>query len=367
MARTMNQLAALRQLACLGLPGRAALPEALGLLRQLVGFDMEMVQFIDKNYRLTDVHVPPYLALADMHLYASRFYNSPREVEAIGWSRREIIHGGRPVVRMSERLRRTAVERTEFWDRLLRAYRVGWTCLQPLGDGPGSWCVLILTRPFTQRDFSTRELHLLQMAQPWLSHALARKAVDAAEQGEAALDAVETGVLIIDGAGRLVHNSGGALHLLHLAVGEPLDADRLAHAARGQVEALWRRLARAAFEAAAGHGTTLPAGTARNAHGFFRWRAYALEAQVPGVGAHTALHVERRLPLAAQLFRSPRFLSLSARERDVALALARGRSREETAKALGVAPSSVVHYTRSLYRRLNVSQAKDVAGALLRA
>jgi len=166
LARTMNLLAALRQLACLGLPGKAALPEVLGLLRQLVGFDLEMVQFIDENYQLSDVHAPPYLTLADMHLYATRFYNSPREVEAIGWSRREIIHGGRPVVLLSERLRRAEVERTEFWDRLLRTYRVGWTCLQPLGDGPGSWCVLILTRPFSQRDFSARELHLLQMAQP---------------------------------------------------------------------------------------------------------------------------------------------------------------------------------------------------------
>lgn len=367
MARTVNLLAALRQLACLGLPGKAALPEALGLLRQLVGFDMETAHFMDQGYRLSDVYAPPYFPLADMHLYASHFYDSPGETEAVGWRWRELVRSGRRVVPVSERVGRAAVERTEFWDCLLRPYGTGWMCMLPLGAGPGARCVLILTRPFAQRDFGARDLHLLELAHPWLCHALAGVAVEEAQPLPAPeAETVETGILILDGAGRLVHSSDGALRLLHLAVGEPLTVHSLAPTVRGQVDALWRRLAAEVFAVAAGHGTQLPAGSVRNAHGFFRWRAYALDAHVPGTPAHVALHVERRLPLAAQLFRAPRFLALSARERDVALALAQGRSREEMSASLGLQPTSVAGYVRSLYRRLHVSQARDVAQALMR-
>lgn len=364
--RTANLLAALRQLSCQGLPDKMALPESLGLLRQMVGFDMEVGIHVDDRCRLVDAHVPPQVALADLREYAAHFYaRSTEKSQAVGWTTQQVMASGLAVVQGSQIVSRQALACSELYNRVLRRYDMGWILQVPLRDGPRPLACLVLTRPFTQHDYRERELHLIRQAQPWLCHALARVAIHDAEHQQPAPEAVEAGLLVIDGAGRLVHSSDGALRLLHLAAGEPLTEHSLTHAARGQVDALWRRLTAAVFAVAAGHGTVLPAGGVRNAHGYFRWRAYALEAHAPGMPTHMALHVERRLPLAAQLFRAPRFLALSARERDVALALAHGRSREETANALGVSPSSVVSYVRSLYRKLGVSQAKDVAGALL--
>ena len=372
MARTVNLLAALRQLACLGLPGKAALPEALGLLRQLVGFDMEVGIHLDAHCRLVDAHVPPHVALADLREYAAHFYERPTQPgQAVGWTTRQVMESGLPVVQGSRITPRQALERSELYGRVLRRYDMGWIAQVPLRDGARPLACLVLTRPFAHRDYGARELQLLALARPWLCHALApvASAVEPVEMApmQPAPEAVESGLLILDGAGRLVHSSDSALRLLHLAAGEPLTAHSLDHAVRGQVDALWRRLTKAAFAAVAGHGTQLPAGAARNAHGFFRWRAYALDTHAPGMAAQVALHVERRLPLAVQLFRTSRFLALSARERDVCLALVSGYGSAEIAARLGIKPSSVIHYTRSLYSRLNVSQAKDLAGVLLRA
>lgn len=370
MARAVSLLAALRQLACLGLPGKTVLPEALDLLRQLVGFDMEVGIHLDAHCRLVDAHVPPHVALAHLREYAAHFYErSTAQDHAVGWTTQQVMASGLSVVQGSRITPRAVLERSELYGRVLHRYDMGWIVQVPLRDGPRLLACLVLTRPFARRDYGVQELQLLELAQPWLCHALAPVADGAVKRepvcGEAS-EAVESGLLVLDGAGRLVHSSDSALRLLHLAAGEPLSADSLTRAARGQVEALWRRLARAVFAAAAGHGTQLPAGTVRNAHGFFHWRAYALEAHAPGMAAQVALHVERRLPLAVHLFRAPRFLALSARERDVCLALVCGRGSAEIAGRLGIKPSSVIHYTRSLYRRLNVSQAKDLVGVLLR-
>lgn len=247
MARPMNLLAALRQLACQGLPGKAALPEALGLLRQLVGFDSEVAVYVDERHRLVDMHVPPHVDLAHVHLYASHFYDRPDD--EIVATRRHVVDGSRRVMRLSDRLGRAAMERTELWDRVLRPYEMGWTCLMPLHDGPRPLACLMLTRPFARHDFKAPELRLLEQAQPWLNHAIAGAPADAAEPPSAS-EAVESGMLILDGAGQLVHSSAGALRLLHLAMGEPLTAHRPGHVTRGQAEGLWRRLSQAAFAAA---------------------------------------------------------------------------------------------------------------------
>lgn len=140
MAHTVNLLAALRQLACLGLPGKAALPEALELLRQLVGFDMETAHFMDRGYRLSDVYAPPYFPLRRtctcMPAISTTTRARPRPWAGAGASSCAAGAAWSPV---SERVGRAAVERTEFWDCLLPTARAGCaSCRWALARVPGA-------------------------------------------------------------------------------------------------------------------------------------------------------------------------------------------------------------------------------------
>ena len=56
---------------------------------------------------------------------------------------------------------------------------------------------------------------------------------------------------------------------------------------------------------------------------------------------------------------------LTPREADVALLLARGRSRAQVAAALGLSPHTVRHHTEIVFRKLNVHARAAVAMALL--
>ncbi|MEM6988287.1 MAG: helix-turn-helix transcriptional regulator [Pseudomonadota bacterium] len=55
---------------------------------------------------------------------------------------------------------------------------------------------------------------------------------------------------------------------------------------------------------------------------------------------------------------------LTPREREVASALASGKSHKETARALGVAPSTVRNQTQSIYAKLGISSRAELAEAV---
>ena len=59
-----------------------------------------------------------------------------------------------------------------------------------------------------------------------------------------------------------------------------------------------------------------------------------------------------------------KFDLLTARERRVALVLAEGNSHKETARLLGVAPSTVRNHTRSIYEKLEIDNRSSLAAAV---
>lgn len=362
--RSANTLAALRQLACLGLPGREAFPEAMKLLRSLVGFEVDGSLFLDENCDLTDARVD-YQSPAVLLDYAENFLNRTDGDGITGLTLKQAHDSGLRVFQSSRFIERGAMQKTAFWNRILRPIEAGWCCQMPLRDGQRPLANLVLMRPFRLPDFSAAEVRLAAQAQSWLSHLLARREVLAPEAADMLYASGESGTVLVDEAGRVLSASAGALALLHQAVGVAYSPVNLRQAVRGEVTTLARNLARMVGGALNGDGTAPPVLRLHGRYGNFQVRAFALQAFAGDRVAQTSLHVERQTPLSLRLFRSRRFLALSQRERDVALRLVAGHSTTAIARDLGIKPSSVIHHTRSLYNRLGVSSQKALLPALL--
>ncbi len=367
-ARSMkNTLAAMRQLACLGLPAQTVLPEMIRLLDRLVGFDVGVGMHVDEQIRLTDVHVPSYISLADLSAYANRFYDRQSGgSDAVGWTTRQAMQSGLDIVQGSRIVTRRTLEHSDLWNRVLRNYDMGWICQIPLRDGSRPLACIAIARPFTQRDYGEREIQLMRMAYPWMCHAMARRSPSADINELQATQPVASGMLLVDAQGHVLQASDGSLMLLQRASASAPSPIHAMQPLDDQACTLIRKQVNSVLQLTAGRSAAVPAGQIVNAYGRFCWRAYLMHAQsTPESSAQVAIHLEHYLPLSAQLFRSPKFLDLSTRERDVGLALAAGHGTADIAKTLNIKPSSVIDYTRSLYERLGISQARDVVTAVL--
>ncbi|MEM7524883.1 MAG: LuxR C-terminal-related transcriptional regulator [Pseudomonadota bacterium] len=105
----------------------------------------------------------------------------------------------------------------------------------------------------------------------------------------------------------------------------------------------------------------------------------ALSAFVDEPGEH--ILVDRQLVVTCEPSLSPegfslrklsirplaRFDLLAPRERQVALALASGKSHKESARALGVAPSTIRNQTQAIYQKLGVDNRASLAAAVSRS
>lgn len=364
-AKPAKTLSALRQLACLGLPGKTILPEAIELLRALVGFDTHGVFHVDGQCRITDAYIPPDVPAFVLLDYVENFHNRPDGEGTVGPTMTQALNGGLRTVHASRFIERQAFVKTDFWNRIMRPAGMGWRMRVPLREGTRPLANLDLGRCISVRDFSASDTRLLEQVHPWLCHALAHDGAATPDGAEPFLPTGDSGTAVLDAGGRVVAASAGAVALLHQAAGVPLVQHNPRVALQEDAQTLLRRLAQAVGASLAGKPTLPPAGVVRNAHGTFHLRAYALDASAPGTPMQVSLHIERRAPLSLRLFRSPRFLALSARERDVCLGVLAGRSHTEIARRLGIKPSSVIHHTRSLYLRLSIGGRKELLPALL--
>nr|WP_242523309.1 helix-turn-helix transcriptional regulator [Thiocystis minor] len=221
---------------------------------------------------------------------------------------------------------------------------------------------LSFARPNGTRDFSAADEAVLVRAEPWIAHALAYPGPF--QEGQEITDwhGSDRGALVLDENGHLVASCSTGYRLLQQAAGVGATGRRDARLA---VDALAKRLVDTVLSSLRGRGVEPPLLVVLNPYGRFKLRAYCLETFFEGQTPQVALHIERQIPTSLRLFRSPRFLSLAPRERDVCLWLVRGRTTGEIAALLGIKPASVIHYTRSLYARLKVGSKRDLLLALL--
>ncbi len=358
-------LVAIRQLALLSSGGYMALPEMLALMRGLVGCDGINMFWTDAEGRVTDFSPSEPMQVGLAIDYVENFAAHEARQRVAGMLPRPYFQAGQLTYRSSasEHFDRRGLERSDIYNRILKRIGFGWgagaLCRRPDGVALGG---LGVGRELRARDFSGRDVACLNEAQPWIEHLLRRNAEPAAR--EPYLADAATATLVLDVHGGILSASSGALLLLHQAADVPLrgGGDR-----KGEMSRLLRHFARTTDAVLHGRPASPPAMTIGNRWGRFHLRAYPLHAFETGSPMHVSLHIERQVPYSIGLFRSPRFLALSAREREVALHILAGRSHVESAAAMGVKPSTAIYFTRQLYAKLDISRQTDLLPTLLRA
>jgi DNA-binding CsgD family transcriptional regulator len=360
---TLRTLSSLRQLATLGMPGKTIVPEAIGLLRNLAGFDAWGCFHVDRTCRVTDVQAPdiPLAVLAD---FAENFYNRPEGEGVVGITSGQALISDHKVLLSSRYIDLAALEKTELWHRIMKPADLGWMIQIPLRDSQIPLSTVVISRPVHGRDFSNAVARRLEEAHPWLCHAMANRSRPSVDT-EPALESGETATVILTPSGHLDYASPDALSLLHQAADIKLDVSGLHRALAGDIGGLLSKLTSAVTASMSGKDARLPRGIVRNHNGIYNLRAYALSPFTPGSPQRISVHIERHAPVSLRLFSARRFLALTNRQRDVALCLVQGLSKTQTAARLGIKPSSVIYVTRELYRRLDIDGRDKLLRALL--
>lgn len=355
-------LAAIRQLACLGLPDKSVMPEMIALLLKLVNFETYGLFHTAQNCEVIDALVHPDIPMAILQDCGDNFQNRSDGDGVTGLTlaqrmrHRDIVQPGpNPRVLMH----------TEFYQRILRPVEMGWMATLPLRNGQEYLAFFVCSRPHALPNFSPCELRLLGAAHPWLCHALARKAGLADNADELTLPAAESALLMLSESGKILSASAGGLYLLYRSAAVPLASPHSIDAMPVNVQLLLARIAQRLARSLHGKTTQPPATIVRNEYGIFHLRAYACEAFTADAPLQMSLHIERHVPIRQRLFSAPVFLSLSARERDVALGMLSGQTQQKIAQNLGIKASSVIHHTSLLYQRMNIQTQKELLAGLL--
>lgn len=352
-------MAALQRLAAFGLPSRTAFPEFVNLLGELAPFDTAAMLWLGPDLAPVDSYSnqdgPPHL----LARYAERWFDAdearfyPRQTEMQ-------TNPALRVMRVSDFTPNPG--ETEIYDEIYGQARHHWIAGLALNDGLKPIGNLGLGRPRGAGDFSDEEIRLLKLARPYVVQALSREAPVLDQPGADLED--ETGFLVADLDGRILHASRGGLRLLQGAAGQPTDLklmrDREQDWARPMLARLGARVSRN-LAGAGGGPARLDAATA---YGRFVVRAYALSGIGRGEAGAIGVQIERRLTAGVRMLRSPAFRSLSGREQDVAQALSRGLSYPQIADQLGLGSSTVVTHVRSLGQKLGCGGREEIVAKL---
>lgn len=209
-------------------------------------------------------------------------------------------------------------------------------------------------RPFNQYD-AAELAHLL----PHIAHGMTALP----GQDDIFVDSGRHGYAIVDGSGRITHQSEAARKLLSLAGHALIDVSR--HPGSRSFAPLFRKLAADAFAIAAGREARPPVARRQNRWGRFVFRAFRLDADGHPMSGFALIAIEYQEPLRLRLLRGLRSFPLSSKEREVCFWIARGFSQTEIAQFLHIKPGTAKKYVDAAYLKLDIHNRCDLVRKIL--
>jgi DNA-binding CsgD family transcriptional regulator len=364
-AKLQNKyLDALRQLALTAPGGRMSLIEGTRLIQQVVPVDNTTTFWINDQYKIVDLHNEINLSLSVVQDYQENFLYSTQREDG-GLSVKDTQTSGAPITIGSQHRNEEIFCRSELYNRIFKPANLGWVISIPLRHADGSpFATPNMGRALDSANFNQDEIDFVLRARPWLEY-LARKEHVAAHD-ERFFSSGESATLHIDAAGKILSASNFALSLMHQAANTPLTDAPLKQTLQGDIRMLLRHFGQSVVAAMNNYSVAPPSITVNNRWGQFHLQAYVLRAFEAGMPMQISVRIERKVPLSLRIFGLPKFLDLSPREREVCLLMIAGLDRNEIAQKIGVKPSTIVYFTRQLYRRLDINQQSELLDALTR-
>ena len=290
-------------------------------------------------------------------LYAERYF---RRVETDVWATTDEAFAtqfGPHLLHQVLRIPTATYYRHEIYNEIFRPSNVHTFIRLLVRDGGKPAGTFSISRGVNERAFDENDLRVVRRLEPFIKHALVVRERETAQPRDDVADAVEdeSGLLIVDLAGRICSASPSALHLLTLAQGSRLASPvlhaglmhmirRLEHTLRGQP------------------ALAVPVWTTTNAWGQFVARSYWLNA--PNAELQIGVHLQRRIPRRLRMLANLHRQCLPPRQEQVALLLVSGSSEDQVARALGLTRNTVVYHRRQIYNRLEVDSRAGLIGKL---
>lgn len=355
----------IKQLCCLGLGGEAIMPALLKALHELMPSHINSFEWADAKGEMVNLYTEaPELMAEVLPLFFSDFYNREHEVCSLPFTekmRRVFGVHAEPGPGPEEI---NIAYRSDFYNLILRPVGMhhGLTAVIREGDGRARG-MLQISRAEKQPGFTTAEYRLTADLSPFIAHAL----TGATDLEAPLVDSEDSGLIVADPTGRLLHLTSEAQRLLFMAV-TPVANPGLTLAARHDLvlpegaRQLCRQLNRVFRD---DETIAPPVWRHRNAWGGFVFRAYWLNNAAPETAPLIGITVKRQEPLPLKLLRHLDLLPLSARQSEVCLLLAAGHSCGIIAKRLDLSEHTVVAHCRQIYEKLRVHSRGELISKLM--
>jgi DNA-binding CsgD family transcriptional regulator/GAF domain-containing protein len=350
-----NELAHIRQLCALGLPGPALVPALLRSVRKVIACDSAGFFWTDERGDIVSMYAERMLPPAVTRRYFERHYDDGQSFRLKFMDK--LARGALvEVFEVDE-----AFAQTDYYREILKPLDVHRILHAIVADSGRPLGQLSLYRSRQRLPFSADDLEIARSLIRYLAQAVAMGPAEREDLRdrlpEAWRDSELEALLICDGAGEIVSASYRAHALLANACGAPINrqtmtAGALENAGRALLAKLLARLGDSLNEEPVER-------VVDNDWGRYRLRAYAL-------GGHRfGVMIQRQEHLLVRVADAMRELPLSAQQREVAMLLAQGLTNGEIASVMGVSINTASYHVKQLFQNLDAHDRGEAIARIL--
>lgn len=333
------------------------MPSLLHELHELVPCDSAGFFWVDSAGEMSNLYAEILLPPELMRLYFSRFYEDREHGFRNGFTR--LAARGAIVSSASFD---DDFYRSEYYNLILRHLDAHHMLYAVIREGASPLGQLSLYRPRDSAAFSAADQDCLAGVTRYIAHGLQEGPANdwiRNERGEAA-----TAVVVLDQSGRPVHMAPDGERILFLASHAHISPTALARE-DGDVPATLRELCHRIEKVFHDEPAPPPVARIENAWGCFVFRAYPLGGAAGSANGLVAVTVHHREPLSLALMRAMKRSNLSAKQKEVMLLLAGGKSQPQIAQRMGVSQNTATYHVRQLYNKLDAHDRGEAISRLL--
>jgi DNA-binding CsgD family transcriptional regulator len=358
--------ARIKQLCCMGGPSEAIIPAVLKELHTVVPACGSTFFWCDENGEISNLYDDPLTAPEVIGLYLHEFYGRPERELHPGLSYWMQHYQG--VVEFNRLLSvdRQTYLNSDLYNLIMRppGYADGLHLFvrageRPLGD-------LAVWRGLSDVAFTAKDKRRLKGLEPFIAHALGASKKAGASQAALVDEDEDTGLVIVNQAGKIQHISAQARKLLFLAThAQVIPRTVLREAARLPAEIIQACRHLVALFQGQQAVITPPVHAHHSPWGRFVFQAYWLDSGKP-LDALIGLTIKRQVPLSIKIMGRLGRFSLSRRQLQTCVLLASGYADADIAREMNITLNTVLTHNRRIYEKLNVRSRAELINEVMR-
>lgn len=294
-----------------------------------------------------------------MKFYFERYYDSADSSFRRAFTAR--ARDAEPVVAESPS---PDVQRSGYYNDVLKTLDAHYVLYGVVRDQGRAIGQLSLYRPKSAVAFTAAQRAELASVMPYVAHGLAERAGHAPEAGDF-VDTEDEAVLLAGVDGDIRRLPMAARKLLALGITGKLGPGHALPDIEDAARPTLRRLTHRLQEILAGEETAPPTLALSNAWGRFVLRAYSTSDGLLDERSTIAIRIKRQEPMLLTFVEALADLGLSARQREIALGLARGATNRQLAEASGVSINTVAYHIKQLFQRLDTHDRQQMVARVL--